>query len=200
VIDLLKIDRALDPVTCERIRREMRAAEGDAATVLGTTSQGGVRSVARRATRLAVGEPARGAVASVLERLQPRIEAHFRYSLDTVEEPQFLRYGEGDYFVAHQDGNTPLVHDESRFRKVSAVIFLGAQSDRPTRETYCGGALVLHAPYGQAEPRIDPRACVGHAGGVPLGDHPRGAADHSRRALVGRLVVSRLTASHSIRR
>jgi SM-20-related protein len=74
--------------------------------------------------------------------------------LDGVEEPQFLRYGPGDYFVAHQDGNTPLVYDESRFRKVSVVIFLSAQSEYPTPETFCGGALVLHGSVGQGEPPV----------------------------------------------
>jgi predicted 2-oxoglutarate/Fe(II)-dependent dioxygenase YbiX len=93
-------------------------------------------------------------VAAVLERLQPRIEAHFGRSLAGFEEPQFLRYGPGDYFVAHQDGNTPLVHDESRFRRVSAVIFLSARSEQPMPGTFCGGSLVLHAPVGHAGPPL----------------------------------------------
>jgi SM-20-related protein len=40
-----------------------------------------------------------------------------------------LRYEPGDVFVAHQDGNIPLVWDDSHFRRVSAVILLSEQSE-----------------------------------------------------------------------
>ena len=113
----------------------MEAAAGEPATMLGSPRP----SSARRATRIAVSENARTAIVGLLEGLKPRIEAHFNRALDGFEAPQFLRYGPGDYFVAHQDGNTPLVHDESRFRKVSVVIFVSAP------DAYSGGSLVLHA-------------------------------------------------------
>jgi SM-20-related protein len=113
----------------------MQAGAGEPATVLGATRP----SSARKTRRIAVSEACRAAVVGLLEQLQPQIESHFGRSLDRFEDPQFLRYGPGDYFVAHQDGNTPLVHDESRFRKVSVVIFLSAP------DAYSGGALVLHA-------------------------------------------------------
>jgi len=71
----------------------------------------------------------------------------FGHALSSCEPPQFLRYLAGDFFVPHQDGNTPLIHDHSRFRKVSAVIFLSAFAEEPAPESYGGGALVLHGPY-----------------------------------------------------
>ena len=154
MIDVLEIDQALDAASLEGIRREMDAARGDPATVLGATPERRVGSSARKASLLAVDAGARAAVARLLQRLQPRIEAHFEQELDGFEEPQFLHYGPGDYFVAHQDGNTPLVYDESRSRKISVVIFLSAQSEHPTPETFCGGSLVLHGPFGQAEPPL----------------------------------------------
>jgi SM-20-related protein len=154
VTDLLEIEQVLEAATLEEIRQEMAAGQGDPATVLGSTPQHRITSNARKATRITVCEATRAAVAGLLEGLQRRVEAHFGRSLDGFEEPQFLRYGPGDYFVAHQDGNTPLVYDESRFRKVSVVIFLSAQSDHPMPETFCGGSLVLHGPFGQAEPRL----------------------------------------------
>src|SRR6266576_3590865 len=132
-IDFLEIDQVLSDASLDRIRREMRAAPGDPATVLGTAPQGKVTSAARRAAQVTVEQVARALVVTLLRQLQPRIEAHFKRALDSFEEPQFLRYGKGDYFVAHQDGNTPLVHDDSRFRKVTAVIFISAP------ETFCGG-------------------------------------------------------------
>ena len=154
MIDVLQIDQALDAAALESIRRGMKAACGDPATVLGPTPEQRVGSSARKATLLAVDAGARTAVMRLLEGLQPRIEAHFGRALDGFEEPQFLRYGPGDYFVAHQDGNTPLMRDESRFRKISVVIFLSVQSEHPTPETFCGGSLVLHGPFGQAEPPL----------------------------------------------
>jgi predicted 2-oxoglutarate/Fe(II)-dependent dioxygenase YbiX len=154
VPDVLKIDRVLETATLERIREEMGSGHGEPATVLGPTPEHRVTSSARKAMQILVGEAAYGAVVGVLEDVQPRIQAHFGRPLAGFEEPQFLRYGPGDYFVAHQDGNTPLVHDDSRFRKVSVVIFLSAQSEDPLPDTFCGGSLVLHGRVGRAEPPL----------------------------------------------
>jgi SM-20-related protein len=154
VIDVLEIEHVLDAATLEQIRQEMGAAGGDQATVLGSRPQHRVLSSARKATRIGVREASYRAVVGLLEELQPRIESHFGRPLETFEEPSFLRYRAGDYFVAHQDGNTPLVHDESRFRKVTVVIFLSRQSKHPMPETFCGGSLVLHGPFGQGEPPL----------------------------------------------
>src|SRR5687767_1637114 len=68
-------------------------------------------------------------------------------NLTEFEAPQFLRYETGDFFVPHQDGNTPMIYDESRFRKISVVIFLSTPSDEPEPETYGGGSLVFHGPF-----------------------------------------------------
>lgn len=144
MIDVLEVGQALDAATLARLRHEMRAGTGDRATVLGAPTQGRVISTARKAVQVAVDEATLSAVQALLGRLRPRIEAYFGRRVEGFEAPQFLRYGPGDYFVAHQDGNTPLVHDESRFRKVSVVLPLTAQSAHPTPETFCGGSLVLH--------------------------------------------------------
>lgn len=140
--EVLEIEGFLNGSTLERIRAEMRAAPGDAATVLGATPDAAYTSSARKATRLAISGATHDAVTELLERERPRIADRFDRPLEECEEPQFLSYGPGDYFVAHQDGNTPLVHDESRFRKVSVVVFL---SDPATE--FAGGALVLD-PFG----------------------------------------------------
>jgi SM-20-related protein len=68
------------------------------------------------------------------------VEEHFSISLSESEEPQFLRYRVGDFFVAHQDGNTGLMRMDSEARRVSVVIFLNEQSDAPQKCTYCGGS------------------------------------------------------------
>ena len=140
--DVLEVERFLDGAALERTRAEMRAGVGVAATVLGATPEQAHTSIARKATRVAMPDATRDEVTALLEAQRPRIADHFGRPLDVVEEPQFLSYGPGDYFVAHQDGNTPLVHDESRFRKVSVVVFL---SDATTE--FVGGELVLD-PFG----------------------------------------------------
>lgn len=147
MIELLEIEHALDGAVFDRIRHEMRTVGGAPATVLGAAPDQRATSSARRATQIAISDATRAELERLLELHRPRIGAHFGRHLDGFEEPQFLRYGPGDYFVAHQDGNTPLVHDESRFRKVSVVIFLSEQSEEPAPGTFGGGSLVLHGPY-----------------------------------------------------
>jgi SM-20-related protein len=153
VIELLEIEHVLDDAMLEELRGEIRAAAGEPATVLGLAPER-ARSSARRVTEAGVSEASRDAVMALLEEHRPRIEAHFGRPLDGCEEPQFLRYVEGDYFVAHQDGNTPLIHDETRFRKVSVVIFLSERSEQPAPGAYCGGSLVLHGPVSGSNPAV----------------------------------------------
>ena len=117
----------------------MRAAAGDQATVSGLGAGRSVVASARRATVVQVSDALRAEVGETLDDLRPRLAQRFDRRLDAFEAPVFLRYGPGDYFVAHQDGNTPLIYDDTRFRQVSVVILLSEP------ETYRGGALVLHA-------------------------------------------------------
>ena len=67
--------------------------------------------------------------------LKESIEKHFDVVLNECEDPQFLRYREGDFFVAHQDGNTGLLRLETEKRLISTVIFLSRD--------YSGGSLVF---------------------------------------------------------
>jgi predicted 2-oxoglutarate/Fe(II)-dependent dioxygenase YbiX len=79
-----------------------------------------------------------------LTEARQRIATHFGIDVTRHEEPQFLRYQAGDFFVAHQDGNTGMVRSErEQFRKVSLVIFLNRQSEIPAAGCYAGGSLVF---------------------------------------------------------
>jgi SM-20-related protein len=138
----LQLPGALEPAAVAGMRDEMRAASGDRATVSGE-APGRTTSIARRAAAVEVSEATRAAVVELLDRLRPRIAEHFGRSLETCEAPQFLRYLDGDYFVAHQDGNTPMLRDDTRFRLVSVVLFLS--------EGYSGGELVLHDGFGPSD-------------------------------------------------
>ena len=72
------------------------------------------------------------------------VEEHFAVTLRDCEEPQFLSYRVGDFFVAHQDGNTGMMRLAQEDRRVSVVIFLSRQSTVPEDGAYCGGSLVFH--------------------------------------------------------
>jgi SM-20-related protein len=150
MIDVLEINGFLDAAACAGLRAELRAASGAAAGLLG----GDVRTHVRNATRVAVAPATSERLKSRLMQQKPALEAHFGLALGDDEDPQFLRYEAGDFFVPHQDGNTPLIHDDSRFRRISVVIFLSPHSEAPAPDTYGGGSLVLYGPYSGPELRV----------------------------------------------
>lgn len=141
----------LNPATLAEVFAAVRISSGRPATVYGRGDSGAVDERVRRTTR--VSPPCE--VEEVIRRLLlSRVGAaaeHFGLTLNELEEPQFLRYVEGDYFVAHQDGNTGMLRSEREERKVSAVIFLNNQTETPASNTYRGGTLVFH-PRGTPEP------------------------------------------------
>ena len=121
----------------------MKAAEGSAATVYGAASSGAVDEMVRRTVRV---KPSQETVDLVIQKLlacKEAVEQHFTVTLNECEEPQFLRYRVGDFFVAHQDGNTGLLRLDTEKRRVSTVIFLSRESASPEPETFCGGSLVF---------------------------------------------------------
>jgi SM-20-related protein len=73
-----------------------------------------------------------------LHESKSEIEEHFGIELYDCEEPQFLRYRVGDFFVAHQDGNTGMLRLDQENRRISIVILLTASG------AFIGGDLVLH--------------------------------------------------------
>lgn len=154
MIDTFEVKSFLSPAECAALRAELRHTAGAQATVLGRDPGGEVKPLVRRSTRMSV--PVRTAehVTALLMQQTHALEKRFGHPLSSCEPPQFLRYLPGDFFVAHQDGNTPLIHDDSRFRKVSAVIFLSAFSPASAPESYGGGALVLHGPYSGPDLRV----------------------------------------------
>jgi SM-20-related protein len=143
--NLLVVKDFFDVQTCERLVADMRGADAVAATVYGRDSVGAVDELTRRTLRVSPSPGSSTLVNNSLERLKPRIEGHFGLTLKEVEEPQFLRYREGDFFVAHQDGNTGLLRLETESRRVSVVIFLSRESETRQPASFCGGSLVFTA-------------------------------------------------------
>jgi SM-20-related protein len=141
--DLYVVKQFLEPRICQEIVAEMRASQADAATVYGRTTSGVVEQNVRQTLR---SRPSLTTVDFVTQRLlacKQTLEKHFSVTLAECEDPQFLRYREGDFFVAHQDGNTGLLRLETESRLVSLVIFLSCEATAPQVDAHCGGSLVF---------------------------------------------------------
>lgn len=140
--DLLLTHNFLDDIRCQEIIQEADAGESNPATIYGYGEPGYVHDQVRRAARLKLPSTTTEFINYRLMEHRSTIEQHFSIALNDCEEPQFLRYDVGDFFVAHQDGNTGLLRIRSdEERKVSVVIFLNAQSEEADSGTYSGGSL-----------------------------------------------------------
>lgn len=139
---LLLITNFLDEATCLNVIAAVDVSNAKAATIHGYRDSAYVYDRIRKATRLELPPAITEPVTKRLLEHKRTIEQHFSISLHACENPQFLRYDVGDFFVAHQDGNTGLLQLTSDAeRKVSVVIFLNGQSQEACSGTYSGGSL-----------------------------------------------------------
>ena len=142
--NLYKVKGFFDARTCEKIIAELSRFPAVPATTYGRSEAGMIDETVRRTVQV---KPSTETVEQVRKRLSDRreeIAAHFGISLGAVEDPQFLRYRVGDFFVAHQDGNTGLLRlDREESRKVSVIIFLNSQTAASEEGSYSGGSLVF---------------------------------------------------------
>ncbi len=113
------------------------------ATAAPSTVNGGQESPARRSSRLSPEPVVDALLRARLEAIRPALEGHFDLPLGELEPLQILRYGPGDYFVAHQDGATPMIWDETRHRRVSVSLLLSDPG------AWTGGDLVFHGRRGE---------------------------------------------------
>ena len=144
-LDLFVERGFLDASTLADALAAVRASQGQAATVYGRSDSGDVDARVRRTTRLSPPAEVEELVRRLLLARMSAVEEHFGSGVRELEEPQFLRYEAGDFFVAHQDGNTGMLRSEREERKVSALIFLNSQSKTPGPDVYGGGSLLFHA-------------------------------------------------------
>ena len=135
----------LDPQTCAAVKAEARAAAGHPAPVYIEGAEGHVHEDVRKTSSLEVSAATAADVERRLGELREEIGGRFGLSLEGCEPPQFLRYGEGDFFVRHQDGDTDQTDfDHLRVRKVSVVVFVNGGAAEPSVETYGGGELLIY--------------------------------------------------------
>src|SRR5437762_1371426 len=137
--NLYVADAFLDPQTCAELMAELRSAASMPALVYGV-GDASVDDRIRKVSRLVPSAQTMTRLTEMLVHRRDDIGRHFGIKLTTCEEPQFLRYRVGDFFVAHQDGNTGLIYSQrERSRKISLIIFLNQQSDNPDSDSYSGG-------------------------------------------------------------
>ena len=144
VFDLHIVDDFLDAATCLELTGQLADADAGAATVYGASAGGSIDENMRKTKRLV---PPQKTLDDVMGRLSGELESvgkRFGMTLTIIEEPQFLRYNVGDFFVAHQDGNTGLMRSErEQSRKISVLVFLNSQTESPDADGHCGGTLVF---------------------------------------------------------
>jgi len=134
----------LKPEECSRIRAEMRLSRMSAAKVVDETGHGQVKET-RRTHSSWVSAETTTLVTEKLNHLKPGLEQHFSVEIGLCEEPQFLVYKVGDYFLAHQDrGEEPNKPGYVRQRQLTVVVFLNSEKTTEANDYYSGGSLSLY--------------------------------------------------------
>jgi SM-20-related protein len=141
--DLHLVPGFFDHDTCERLIGEMRASPASPALTYGKGESGSVDDRIRKVAWVVPSSETARFVKARLIAYQRKIEDHFGLQLRDCEDPQFLCYQAGDFFVAHQDGNTGMLKLETESRRVSVSIFLNNQSELDGSGSYSGGSLVF---------------------------------------------------------
>lgn len=140
--DLLVESHFLSESECKNIIDEASRNAFKPATVYGSSESGAIDERVRKTSRLTVSPETVESLNQRLLEFKSTVEAHFQISLRDCEEPQFLRYDVGDFFVAHQDGNTGMIRLASDAeRRISFSLFLNEQSQDAKPGTYSGGSL-----------------------------------------------------------
>lgn len=132
-----------DPETCARLRAELRAGE---CRPLGVHDGTAIHfdEMSRRTKRVYVEEQAADWVRQRVLCLRSVLAEHFCMNLCGCQRPQFLAYGEGDFFSRHEDSNPASADPHIQQRRLSVVIFLNGWSDSPREDCFGGGALTFH--------------------------------------------------------
>lgn len=142
--DLYLVRNFFDADTCRELIAEMRSSSATPAVTYGQGMSGEVNETVRKLARV---QPSEKTITRVTQQLmdhREKVAEHFGVSLTRCEEHQFLCYRTGDFFVAHQDGNTGLVSlDSDKSRLISVSIFLNRQSETAEADSYGGGSLVF---------------------------------------------------------
>lgn len=138
----------LDFASCDVYRAEMQSATGKPATVSAEAGDE-VDETYRKTKRAQVSDETHAGYRERLLRLKPSLEEHFGLTLETLQNPQFLVYREGDFFRTHADaGEEEDAAAGVKVRQVSVVTFLNDSSTQPAPDSYGGGELTFYGLLG----------------------------------------------------
>lgn len=139
----LQVRGFFDAETCKGLRAEVGMVSGTPGTIRGRDISE-VDQRVRRVTWAQVSPATRAFVDRRLTGIKPHLERHFGVALSRHEDPSFLRYGPGDFYVPHHDREDhPDASVEVRARQVSVVAFLNTEGEPSDPEAYGGGALTF---------------------------------------------------------
>lgn len=142
---LLGVPGFLDAEACERLRSEISDATTVSVTVGEDDGRFAVDESYRKTRRANVSSAASSLVTQRLEELRPQVAQTFGIEVSGFQEPQFLIYRVGDFFRLHRDRDpADNAASFSSERRVSAVVFLNAESADGEPGTHSGGALTLY--------------------------------------------------------
>jgi SM-20-related protein len=130
---------------CSDLRSEMDVSAFEKATVIKDGQEGILDEDSRRVLAIRVSDQTRQSVRERLRAIKPSLEEHFGLSLSRkCHGPDFLIYHPGGFYRPHRD-SSEASPDYIRARRVSAVVFLNAQSQEPMADSFGGGGLTFYA-------------------------------------------------------
>ena len=134
----------LDAAECARVCADMATGEDSLATVHELDGRFALDATVRHTRIVRVSAESVELIERRLAALRPRVERHFGATLRAWQPPQFLVYGQGDYYHPHPDNSTdPDAAPSVRARKISVVLFLNDQAEAPGPGVYGSGALTF---------------------------------------------------------
>jgi SM-20-related protein len=149
-LGLFAQENFLEPEFCAQLRKQMAEGKSEAATIFEEKKEDVLAENVRKVSSVDVERSLEDQTRDRLLAVMPDLQNHFKVSLDECQGPEFLKYGVGSFYLPHKDGN-PGGHAIVAKRRVSAVVFLNAQSKEPTAGAHCGGSLTFYGLMDGAE-------------------------------------------------
>lgn len=132
----------LSRIQCQQIYKEMLSYPSSSAGIYY-----GLNRESRKVSRVEVPETTREYIKTRYNRLMPELSEYFRTPLQGFQDPDFLHYQEGDFYVPHIDrAEGSEFPDYIQQREVSVVLFINSQNtdeEEPVPNSYQGGSLVF---------------------------------------------------------
>ncbi len=141
----------VSPKHCEELVEKIHDAPRDLTTISAHGSLM-VKGDIRRTSKVQVPDHLIEDLFHRFQGLIPSLQDYFGVSLLKAQLPQVLRYQPGDFYKVHKDNASLRVDIVGKEvppsiagRKITAVLFLNEQVDKPHGESFEGGELVLHS-------------------------------------------------------